>query len=202
MGSREIASPALPLSATTHVPRTDSPALRVVPARAAQADSSAGAPDLQWDLLLACVAGYILTAVGRIHQLFPLVDIVRPAILTGLLAVGLYLNDRSADRRSALLWVAPTKYVLTLLAWMVLSVPTALVVGNSFDLVFNNILKTVLMFVVVAGSVRGARDVERLAFTYLLGATLYASVVVMRFDLGAGADWRLGHLYYYDANDL
>src|SRR5262245_10867562 len=25
----------------------------------------------RWDLLLVCVAGYILMAVGRIHQLFP-----------------------------------------------------------------------------------------------------------------------------------
>src|SRR5439155_6742110 len=61
---------------------------------------------------------------------------------------------------------------------------------------------TVLMYLVMAGSVRGLRDVERLAGVYLLGAAAYAGVVVSRFDVRDGNDWRLGHLYYYDANDF
>lgn len=85
---------------------------------------------------------------------------------------------------------------------MMLSVPTALVFGNSFDLVFNNVIKTALMTLIVAGSVRGTRDVERLAFAYFLGAVLYSLVIVTTFDVGSGGDWRLGHLYYYDANDF
>jgi len=61
------------------------------------ADSVAGpadGPDLKWDLLLVCLAGYILTAVGRIHQLFPALELLRPAIVTGALAMVLYLLDR------------------------------------------------------------------------------------------------------------
>jgi putative inorganic carbon (HCO3(-)) transporter len=58
------------------------------------------------------------------------------------------------------------------------------------------------MFFVIAGAVRGFRDVERLAFVYFAAATIYAGVVISRFDLGAGDAWRLGHLYYYDANDF
>src|SRR5688572_13947020 len=41
---------------------------------------SAYTPDARWDLLLVCVAGYILIAVGRVHQLFPVLDSLRPAI--------------------------------------------------------------------------------------------------------------------------
>jgi O-antigen ligase len=37
---------------------------------------------------------------------------------------------------------------------------------------------------------------------YLVGAVVYTGVVITRFDLGAGDAWRLGHLYYYDANDF
>jgi O-antigen ligase len=85
---------------------------------------------------------------------------------------------------------------------MVLSLPGALVLGTSFDLLFSNFIKTVLMCFIVAGSVRSIRDVERLATVYLIGATVYAAVVISRFDLGSGDAWRLGHLYYYDANDL
>ena len=34
------------------------------------------------------------------------------------------------------------------------------------------------------------------------GVAAGAAVVLARFDLGAGDNWRLGHLYYYDANDF
>lgn len=168
----------------------------------ASAISRAIATDWKWDLLLICVAVYLLTSVGRVHQLFPVLALFRPAILSGLLAVALYLADPLASRRARLIWGPSTKWLIALLAWMMLAVPGALVRGTSFTLVFDSFVKTVLMFVVVAGAVRGPRDVERLAGIYLAGAAVYALVVIARFDLGTGDNWRLGHLYYYDANDF
>jgi O-antigen ligase len=141
-------------------------------------------------------------AVGRVHQLFPFLAAIRPAILTALLGITLYLIDRHECRRSRLLWTGTTKWLLALLFWMVLSVTGALLPGYSFDLVFDNFLKTVLMYLVIAGSIRGIRDMERLAGVYLLGAAAYALIVLSRFDLDAGDQWRLGRLYYYDANDF
>src|SRR5205814_10680450 len=85
---------------------------------------------------------------------------------------------------------------------MMLSVLFALNTGTSVELVFNNFIKTALMSFVVAGSVRRVEDVERLALVYFAGAVLYSTVVITRFDLGDGGNWRLGHLYYYDANDF
>jgi O-antigen ligase len=155
-----------------------------------------------WDLLLLCVAGYILIAVGRVHQLFPALQAARPAILTGLFAIALYLIDRDARRRASLIWVLPTKCLLALLIWMVLSVPGSLWPGNSFEVVFDNFAKTALMYMVIAAGVRDIHDVERLSAAYLAAATVYAAVVVSRFELGSGDAWRLGHLYYYDANDF
>jgi putative inorganic carbon (HCO3(-)) transporter len=156
----------------------------------------------KWDPLLVCVAGYILTAVARVHQLFAPLEAIHVAVITALLAIGLYLFDRREERQTRSVLVPTTRLIAALLCWMILSVPNALRVGDSFDLVFNNFLKTVLMSFIVAASVRGMRDVERLAFVYFAGAVLYSAVVVMRFDLGAGDAWRLGHLYYYDANDF
>lgn len=164
--------------------------------------SVAHARDLKWDLLLFCVAGYLLTSVGRVHQLFPVLALFRPALLTGLLAIAIYLADPQLVRRANLLWNSTTKYLVALLVWMILSVPGALVRGTSFELVFDSFVKTVLMYMVVAGAVRGPRDVERLVVVYLIAATVYAAVVITRFDLGGGDNWRLGHLYYYDANDF
>jgi putative inorganic carbon (HCO3(-)) transporter len=158
--------------------------------------------DAKWDPLLVCVAGYILAAVGRIHQLFPVLEIFRPAVLCGVLAIVLFVLDTGRARTLQRLVGRPTKFVLALFAWAALSVPGALVASNSFDVVFNNLMKTMLMYLVIVGSVRGLRDVERLVLVYLASAALYAAVVILRFDLGSGDAWRLGRLYYYDANDF
>src|SRR5688572_8632915 len=114
--ARSIGFPAMPHARTPGARRT----VPVAVARPAAADADEG-----WDLLLVSVAAYILVGVGRVHQLFPVLQVVRPAILAGLLALLLYVIDRHAIRRSELLWVGPTKCLLALLAWMVLSVPWA-----------------------------------------------------------------------------
>jgi O-antigen ligase len=183
-------------------PRAVAKSVTAAPERRTGFAPAAFVPELKWDWLLACVAGYILTAVGRVHQLFSVLQLLHPAILTGLLAITLYLLDQRGSRRSALVWTRTTKWLMALLVWMMLSVPSALVAGNSFDLVFGDVVKTVVMYFVLAGSVRGDRDIERLAAVYLLAAALYAAVVLLRFDVGAGSAWRLGRLYYYDANDF
>src|SRR2546427_7913397 len=62
--------------------------------------SLTGTPrDRYWDLLLVCVAVYIATTVGRVHQLFPLLLPLKPAFAAALLAVGLYLLQQSGQRR-------------------------------------------------------------------------------------------------------
>ena len=184
-----------------HATATISSTRFAVPSIPAESTPAAAA-DLQWDFALICVAGYILTAVGRVHQLFPVVGVLRPAVLTALFATALYIFSQHEERRPRHLFVPTTNYLVALLCWMVLAVPSALVIGTSFEMVFNNFSKTFLMCLVMAGTVRGIRDVERLALVYLMAATLYAAVVLLRFDLGGGENWRLSLLYYYDANDF
>ncbi|MGB2713837.1 MAG: O-antigen ligase family protein [Vicinamibacterales bacterium] len=160
------------------------------------------AVDARIDPLLVCVSAYILTAVGRVHQLFPVLEGFRPATLTGLLAILFFLVDRSEQRRTKYLFVPTTKWLLALVLWCLLSVSGALLPGRSFELVFDNFIKTFVMYLIIAGSVRGALDVERLTMAYFVGAAVYAGVVVTRFEVGSGGAWRLGRLYYYDANDF
>jgi O-antigen ligase len=161
----------------------------------------AGERSAPWDLLLACVAGYMLLSVGRVHQLFGL-EPLRLTILTGGSALLLYVADRYERRRARLVWSPATGYLTAFLFWMIVSTPGSLSEGTSFTLVFSNFTKTAAMYFVTAAAVRSIRDVERLSFAYLMAAAVYAFIVVTRFDVGGGADWRLGHLYYYDANDF
>lgn len=183
-------------SPSANSPTVEAP--RAVPWRAAV--SRAGSAP--WDPLLLAIAGYILTAVGRVHQLFPALGALRPAILTGGLAILLYACDGSERRRLTRAWCPTTRYVLALLAWMTVSAASAIRVGFSVELLLDNFVKTVLMYLVIVAAVRGERDVTRLALAYLAAAAVYAAVVLARFDLGDGDAWRLGRLYYYDANDF
>ena len=41
-----------------------------------------------WDLLILCLCVYMLTSVARLHQLFPVLSLVRPVAVAGLLAIG------------------------------------------------------------------------------------------------------------------
>jgi O-antigen ligase len=153
-----------------------------------------------WDLLLACVAVYIATAVGRIHELFPILSALKPALLATIIAIALYLLQQRGQRRIALLRSRISDCLIGLLLWAALSVPTALNQGVAFHS-WTDLLRTIVMCFVLAGSVRRPRDVERLILVYYVSTVIYTLVVLSRFELGPD-NWRLGRLYYYDANDF
>jgi O-antigen ligase len=177
------------------------PSLRPPPAPAPAASPARGVRRVGWDLLLVCVAVYVVTAVGRVHQLFPVLLPLKPTLVASTLAIVLYLLQQSGPRRLALLRSRTIMCLLALLVWAALSVPGALNQGVAFRSLTDGFLKTALMSVVVAGSVRSVRDVERLSLVYFAGTVVYTAVVLSRFQLGAD-EWRLGRLYNYDANDL
>jgi hypothetical protein len=148
----------------------------------------------------SCVAVYLATSVGRIHQLFPVLSLVRPALLATIAAIGLYLLQQYGQRRLGRLQSRPATLLLALLLWGGLAIPVALNQGVAFQS-WLAYAETAVMVFVVAGSVRRVRDVERLIFVYFAVTVVYTVVILSRFQLGSG-DWRLGRLYYYDANDL
>ena len=159
-------------------------------------------PDARWDLVLMCLAVYVLTAVGRLHQLFVFLSPLRLTLLAaGLGTVAYAISGEGARRLAPVLRMRITRYLLAMTLWMALSIVGALWPGGAFQLFTDEFLKMVLMYVVLVGAVRGFRDVERLAFTYLLSVGVYAAVVLARFHVG-GDRWRLAGLYYYDANEF
>jgi len=153
-----------------------------------------------WDLLLVCVAVYIATAVGRLHDLFPVLGYLKPALVSTALGVGVYALQQRGQRNPVRLRSPVTTCVLGLLLWSALSVPGALNQGIAFQS-WTNLVQTMIMALLVAGSVRSPRDVERLCLVYFVVTVVYTAVILSRFQLGAD-NWRLGRLYYYDANDF
>jgi O-antigen ligase len=154
-----------------------------------------------WDLLLVCMAVYVATAVGRVHELFPVLGYLKPALLASLLGLGLYALEQRGQRSVLRLRSRATTYLLGLTLWGALSIPGALNQGLAFQS-WANYLQTVLLCLLVAGSVRNTRDVERLGLVYFVVTVVYTVVVLSRFHLGGADNWRLGRLYYYDANDF
>ncbi len=163
-------------------------------------EASRGPSAAGWDPLLVCAAVYIATAVGRVHQLFPVLLPLKPTFVAAVLALGLYVVQQSGQRRVDRLRSPTTTCLLGLLLWAALSVPGALNQGLAFRYL-TDFGKAVLMYFVLAGCVRSLRDLERLMLVYFAATVVYAAVVLSRFQLGADS-WRLGHLYNYDANDF
>ena len=154
-----------------------------------------------WDLLLVCIAVYLATAVGRIHEVFPILQVLKPTLLAAAMSIGLYLLQRSSQRRMRLVNSRTTACLIGLVVWGALSVPAALNQGLAFQS-WSDFARTIVMCFVIAASVRRPADIERLFLVYFGVTVTYTAVVLSRFHLGGGDTWRLGDLYTYDANDL
>lgn len=186
--------PAAPAPFSPPLGRAGRRRSQVSPVREPAEPVSAG-----WDALLVCVAIYIAAGVGRVHDLFPFLLPLKPALLSTVLAIGLLWLQPAGPRRITLLRSRPTTCLLWLLLWGAISIPFALTGGVAFQY-WLDFARAIVMYVVMAASVRSARDVERLALVYFGVAVVYTMIILSRFQLGP--DNRLGRLYYYDANDF
>ncbi|HUL49068.1 MAG TPA: O-antigen ligase family protein [Gemmatimonadales bacterium] len=144
---------------------------------------------------------YLTDAVGRLQSLYPIFKMVKPTMVCGIAAILLYLINQKGPRRIQNLRGRPVTCVWLLLVWSVLSIPFALNPASALFFTTGSFVKTVLLYLLLVGSVRSLKDVERLALVYFGSAVLYASIVLLRFDVSED-NWRLAGLYTYDANDF
>ena len=148
-----------------------------------------------WDLLLLCAAGLILVAVARVHSFFPVLDTIRPALLLTLLGTcALVLRHRGA--RSIKHLKSPIGYLIAFIfLWALLGVPFAIYQGNSARFLANSFLRTGVVVLLIAASVRNVPDLMRLLKVYALGAVAFSLLAQgtggLR-DIGGGG---------YDPND-
>lgn len=163
--------------------------------------SLAAAPRLRWDALRVAGGGLILAYVWRFQDLFPLLNTIKFSTIASALALGLFLANGPALKRLPALFRNPVfRCALVMLGMMVLSVPTSLYPGLSFNFIVNDHIKTFLMLVVLAAMIRGPVDVERLALVNIFGAAVYSYMILTHFHIGSNG--RVEDLDYYDANDI
>jgi O-antigen ligase len=142
----------------------------------------------------------ILTYVWRFQDLFPVVRMLRLPILASLGALALFVLDQDPNRKLKRARHPITAAVTLILVMAVLSVPLSIYQGHSFRFVLDDLVKTVLMFLVLASSIRCVVDLRRFLGIFVLGAAAYALYVHLFISVGSGG--RLGAIVYYDANDL
>jgi O-antigen ligase len=142
----------------------------------------------------------ILIYVWRIQDLFPILSKIQVPILCSLAALSLFVVQGHASRALSALRTPILIVAAFILVWMVVSVPGSVYQGMSFRYIVGDHIKTFLMMVMIAASIRVFADVERLVFAFLLGAGIYCVLVLTTLEVGSNG--RLGDLFYYDSNDL
>lgn len=152
------------------------------------------------DALFYALSANVLCYVWRVQDLFPVLGTFKIVPLATLAAIGLFVLD--GDRRRHILGIKHkvVTYASLILVWMVLSVPGSLYKGMSFNFIMQDHIKTFVLMILLAASIRTIKDAERYALVQVVGSALYCYFIMFKFTLGI--DGRLSNLVYYDANDL
>jgi len=161
---------------------------------------SASGPATRWDGFLVALSLLVLTSVWRLQDLFPILGSIQLPTLAAVAALALFVIDRDPRRKFKRINHPVVKCAIVIFFLAILSVPGGVYPGYSFSFILKDYDKTFMLLLLVAAGLRDRRDIERLMWVSLFGATLYSLMVITRIPVGA--DGRLGDLYYYDANDL
>ncbi len=158
--------------------------------------------DRRWDSLMIAVAGYLLTAVGNIQLLVPLLAPLRVGLLTAAASIVLFAMDETRPRRMSLTLNLPAKLVIGILIWAVVTAPFAIHRAMAFQLITGAYWRVIVLFVVVIGAVRGFRDAERLCLVYFFGVVATCLYTFTHAPLGSGLA-RMEHITgNLDPNDF
>lgn len=150
---------------------------------------------------------FVLTVltVSRLHQHYPILTKVRPALLLVIGATGYaYLNPRFLTRENVLeFWPMRLLALLGVLACC--SAVFGMSLGSTATFILSDYVKTLVYAFLLAVSIRNVRDLFTLVWAYVIGCGILAffSLFVFGITRATGSDFaRLSNLYTYDSNDL
>ncbi|HEY9225987.1 MAG TPA: O-antigen ligase family protein, partial [Gemmatimonadaceae bacterium] len=147
----------------------------------------------------------IIITISRVHQNFPILAKVRPALLLFAWALAMLVFG---DKRSLALGNVrelPSRLILWLGAAAMLSVPFGISIGGSASYFLNAYSKTLILALMVAVAIRNADDLWTMVWAYVIAVGILALMTMTVFRMGpasASGFSRLGDGYTYDANDI
>lgn len=170
---------------------------------AAQASESGGLRLERDPLRIALFLLTVLT-ISRVHQHYPILTSLRPALLLVAASVGYaYLNPRYLTRTNVLgRWPMRLVVILAILACG--SVAFGISLGGSALFILDSYVKTLAYAFLIAVSIRHVRDLYTFVWAYVVscGILAYFSLFVFGIERAGSHVSRLHNLYTYDSNDL
>lgn len=152
------------------------------------------------DIVLWSLALMHITYVWRLPSVVSVLKPLRLALVSGAVALVLFLLDRTPRRQLVHVPAVPTRLAAGLFGLMLLSAPAGLYPSNSASVLARTIAPALLLMLMLAAAVRSIADLEWFAYLNMLAAAGYCLFVLTVFRVGRTG--RLEELIYYDANDL
>jgi O-antigen ligase len=146
-----------------------------------------------------------IVTVSRVHQHYPQLAPLRPALLLVIAATGYaYLNPRYLTRVNVLaFWPMRMVALLGLLACC--SAVFGISLGRTASFILDTYVKVIAYAFLLAVSIRQVRDLFTFVWAYVVscGILAYFSLFVFGINKTINSDFaRLSNLYMYDANDI
>src|SRR6266446_6505243 len=151
-------------------------------------------------------AMFVLTVItiSRVHQHYPVLEKVRPAVLLVIASVGYaYLHPPYLTRTNVLrFW--PMRLVAALGVLACCSAAFGISLGGSASFILGSYGKTLAYAFLIAVSIRHVRDLFTFVWAYVVSCGILSFFSIFVFGISKGSSYvtRLNSLYTYDSNDL
>lgn len=140
----------------------------------------------------------LLLTLSRIHQHFSALEVLRPALLTAVVALGFALaNPKTLTRAN--LKTKPARFMLALVILACISVPFGISIGNSGKFLLDAYFRVILAYVLITLAMRGPREISQFTWAFVISCGILSWMATSVFTLKGG---RLGGMYMYDSNDV
>ena len=141
------------------------------------------------------VAVLLLISHTRLHVFVPGAEVLRPALLVGVVTLALWVVQKNPLRSLRCFKDPVSRPAIFIAIWAVATVPFAVWPAGTATSILDRLLTTVLVFMMAVAAVRSLEDVRRLMGVFALGVGLYAILAP------AGGEVRGMSAGGYDPND-
>ncbi len=168
-------------------------------------DAAAGTLSIVRDPLRTVLFILTVLTISRVHQQYPILEKLRPALLLVVASVGYaYLNPRYLTRANILsLW--PARMVALLAVWACGSAVFGISLGASATFILSTYVKILAYAVLIMVAIRQVRDLYTFVWAYVVSCGILAYFSIFVFGLSRSTNSyvsRLSNLYTYDSNDV
>lgn len=169
------------------------------------AEPEAGRLALVRDPLRLLMFVLTIVTVSRIHQHYPVIASMRPALVLVVAAAAYAFAQPRALTRVNVLRVWPMRLVALLALLALASAAFGISLGRAASFILDSYAKTLAFAFLVALSIRGARDLYTVVWGYVAscGILVFFSFFVFGLARPSGSYvTRLNDMYTYDSNDV